>query len=108
VSANAILTRFGIQAVKSIRVLNKNGRIGGRMEWIHNFDADRRDIDVALGGGSASARFQSSRPGADAVRAGIFGEVLLNERTSVRVNVDHQIQDKQSSTYTGISLGIQF
>jgi uncharacterized protein with beta-barrel porin domain len=107
-STNALLTKTGIQALKTMRVFGKPARLGASIDWLHNFNADRREVDVALGASAASARFQSSKAGADAIRAGLSGELGLTDRVWLRLNIDHQVQANQDTTNTRVSVGVQF
>jgi outer membrane autotransporter protein len=101
--------RTGLQAAKITKLGGVGTRLTASLDWVHSFDADRNDVEIALSGaGSATSRFQGSRSGQDAFRFGLGAEFALSERTRFRLNVDEQMRSGVRSTYGSASLGFQF
>jgi outer membrane autotransporter protein len=101
--------RTGVQAAKITKLASKTTRLTASLDWVHSFQSDTSDVDIALqGAGVATSRFQGSRSSKDAIRIGLGAEVALTERTRFRLNVDEQIRSGMQSTYGSASLGYQF
>ena len=101
--------RTGLQAAKITKLGGVGTRLTASLDWVHSFDSDRNDVEIALSGaGSATSRFRGSRSGQDAVRLGLGAEFALSERTRFRLNVDEQMRSGVRSTYGSASLGFQF
>jgi len=108
-TATSTSVRTGVQAAKLIKIARRNTRLTAGVDWIHCFDSDRRDTDIALTGTTGGAtKFQSSKAGGDAIRLGLGGEIVLAQGIHFRVNLDQQIQSSQSSSNGSVSLGVQF
>jgi uncharacterized protein with beta-barrel porin domain len=79
------------------------------LDWIHNYDPNGRALDIALSGnGAASFSARGANTGADAVRVSGAFDILVTDRTSLRLSVDHQVQSKLSTTRGAVSVGISF
>jgi len=108
-NATSTAVRSGVQVAKLLKLANKETRLTASLDWVHSFDSDRRDVDIALTGSTGgSTKFQSSKAGADAARLGLGAEMALTPRTRLRVNLDEQVQSSQSSTNGSVSIGVQF
>jgi uncharacterized protein with beta-barrel porin domain len=108
-STSSTAVRTGVQAAKITKLADKPTRLTASLDWIHSFDSDRTDVGIALSGaGSTVSRFQGSRTGQDAIRAGIGAEMALTERTRLRLNVDRQQRSGVSSTYGSASFSLFF
>jgi uncharacterized protein with beta-barrel porin domain len=101
--------RTGVQAAKITKLAGMGTRLTASLDWVHGFNADRNDVEIALvGAGSTTSRFQGSKTGQDAIRFGLGAEVALTERTRFRLNVDEQMRSGVRSTYGSASFGLQF
>jgi outer membrane autotransporter protein len=108
-NATSSAVRTGVQIAKLLKLANKETRLTASLDWVHSFDSDRRDVDIALTGSTGgSTKFQSSKAGGDAARFGLGGEMAITPRTRLRVNLDEQVQSNQSSTNGSVSIGVQF
>jgi fibronectin-binding autotransporter adhesin len=108
-SDTSTAVRSGVQIAKLLKLANKETRLTASLDWVHSFDSDRRDVDIALTGSTGgSTKFQSSKAGGDAARLGLGGEMALTPRTRLRLNLDEQVQSNQSSTNGSVSIGVQF
>jgi fibronectin-binding autotransporter adhesin len=108
-NATSTAVRTGVQIAKLLKLANKETRLTASLDWVHSFDSDRRDVDIALTGSTGgSTKFQSSKAGGDAARLGLGGEMALTPRTRLRLNLDEQVQSNQSSTNGSVSIGVQF
>ena len=108
-TAAAAAVRTGIQLAKLMKLASRETRFSASLDWVHGFDSGRRDIDISLNGTTGgSARFESSKAGTEAARLGISGEMLLTRWTSLRINLDEQVQANQSSSNGSVSIGVQF
>ena len=108
-TATSTAVRTGVQAAKLMKIARRDTRLTASVDWIHSFDSDRRDVDIALTGSTGGAtKFQSSRAGGDAVRLGVGGEIAFTQGIRLRINLDEQLQSSQSSTNGSVSFGVQF
>ena len=101
--------RTGLQAAKITKLADKQTRLTASLDWIQSLDSDTAHADIALAGpGAAPSRFQGSKSGNSAVRAGLGAEVATTERTRLRVNVDQQRRSGVHSTFGSVSFSLQF
>jgi len=101
--------RTGVQAAKLTSLAGKATRLTASLDWIHSFESDRHDVDIALAGaGTATSRFQGSKADKDAIRIGLGAEFTLSQRTRFRLNADEQMKSGVNSTYSSASFGVQF
>jgi autotransporter-associated beta strand protein len=101
--------RTGVQAAKLTKLAGKATRLTASLDWVHSFESDRKDVEIALAGaGTATSRFQGSKTGQDAIRIGLGAEFTLTERTRFRLNLDEQIKSGVNSTYGSATFGVQF
>ena len=109
-SANSTATRLGVQAAKLLRVASKSTRLTANLDWVHSFEKSRNEVNIGFVGSptGATARFQSSKAGQDAIRLGLGAEMAFTDRTRLRLNLEQQVQSNQSTTYGGVTLGVQF
>jgi hypothetical protein len=108
-STKSTAVRTGVQAAKLTKLANKPTRLTASLDWVHSFDSNSADVDIALtGAGATTARFSGSNSSQDTIRFGVGGEVALTERVRVRLNVDERFQGGVNSTFGSASVGVQF
>ena len=107
--ATSTAMRMGLQAAKLSSLAQKPVRFTANIDWVHSFDSDRRDANVALTGAeSTTSQFLSSKVGADAIRFGVGAELSVTDRIRLRVNIDDQRKSGTNSIYSSASIGLQF
>ena len=80
-----------------------------QLDWIHNYNAKGRDLNMALAGdSSASFGYKGSDSGADAIHIGGAFEAALSERTTLRLGCEYQSQTSLSTVRGSVSIGYQF
>jgi outer membrane autotransporter protein len=108
-STKSTAVRTGVQAAKLTKLASKPTRLTASLDWVHSFDSNAADVDIALtGAGSTTARFSGSKSSQDTIRFGLGGEVAVTERVRVRLNVDERFQGGVNSTFGSASVGFQF
>jgi outer membrane autotransporter protein len=108
-TSKSTAVRTGVQAAKLTQLAGRPTRLTASLDWIHSFDSNREDVEIALSGaGATTSRFQGSRSGKDAVRFGLGGEVSLTDRTRFRLNVDQQVRTGVNSTFGSASFSVNF
>jgi autotransporter-associated beta strand protein len=108
-SATTILHQTGLEIGRKLKVASRPALLSLNLDWIHNYDPNGRALDIALSGnGAASFSARGANTGADAVRVSGAFDILVTDRTSLRLSVDHQVQSKLSTTRGAVSVGISF
>ena len=80
-----------------------------QLDWIHNYNAKGRNLDMALSGNSsASYGYKGSDSGADSIHIGAAFEAALTERTTLRLGGEYQSQTSLSTARGSVSIGYQF
>ncbi|RFC46359.1 MAG: hypothetical protein DVB28_000013 [Verrucomicrobia bacterium] len=101
--------KAGIQTTKLASVLGHTVRLSASADWLHYLDNNRRQTDVLIGGSEdASIRADGSKVGSDSLGVGAAAEVSLTRRTTLRLNLSHEIQNKETVTNGNLSLSVEF
>ena len=105
----SISHQAGLEVSQNFKLLAMASAMSLRAHWIHRYDSDGKTLDMQLGNdASTRASYHGSRIGADAVRFGTAWETQVGSRTSVRLSVDYQAQNRASLTYTALTIGFKF
>ena len=107
-STASVLHQAGVEIRKQMSLMGKSAAATLQTDWIHNYNAKGRELNMAMGGGSTSYGYKGSDAGADAIRLTGAFEAALNERTTLRLSVDYQTQSRATSTNGSVSLGYAF
>jgi hypothetical protein len=105
---HALVGRFGLEASRWLELFGRLGRFGLRVDWLHHFDLDGREADIALGASEARSRFVGARRSADAIQIGIVGKVALTDRMQLRLNFDQQNDSGRRNIGGSVSLEFRF
>ena len=107
-STASVLSQAGAELRKNMKLAGKSAAASLQADWLHNYNSNGRTLDMAMGGSTTYFGYQGSKAGADAIRMGGAFEAALNERTTLRLNLDYQTQTGGSSTNGMLSLGYAF
>ncbi|NBV84978.1 MAG: autotransporter outer membrane beta-barrel domain-containing protein, partial [Verrucomicrobia bacterium] len=107
-STASVLSQAGAELRKNVTLAGKSAAASLQADWTHNYNANGRTLDMAMGGSTTYFGYRGSKAGADAIRMGGAFEAALNERTTLRLNLDYQTQTGGSSTNGTVSLGYAF
>lgn len=107
-STASVLSQAGAELRKNMTLAGKSAAASLQADWTHNYNANGRTLDMAMGGSTTYFGYRGSKAGADAIRMGGAFEAALNERTTLRLNLDYQTQTGGSSTNGTVSLGYAF
>ena len=99
----------GVELRQRLKVAGLPAAASLQLDWIHNYNAKGRTLDMALSGNSAAAYgYRGSDAGADAIHVGTALEAVLTERTTLRLGGEYQSQTGLSTFRGSVSLGYQF
>ncbi len=107
-STTSVLSQAGAELRKNMKLVGKSAAASLQADWLHNYNPNGRTLNMAMGGSTTYFGYQGSKAGADAIRMGGAFEAALNERTTLRLNLDYQTQTGGSSTNGMLSLGYAF
>jgi len=107
-STTSVLSQAGAELRKNMKLVGKSAAASLQADWLHNYNPNGRSLNMAMGGSTTYFGYQGSKAGADAIRMGGAFEAALNERTTLRLNLDYQMQTGASSTNGMLSLGYAF
>jgi fibronectin-binding autotransporter adhesin len=107
-STTSVLHQAGVELRKQLSLAGKFAAASLNTDWIHNYNAKGRNLNMAFGSSPTSFGYKGSDSGADAIRVSGAFEAALNERTTLRLSVDYQAQTRASSTNGAVSLGYAF
>ena len=106
---SSMLHQLGMEARRNFMVATMPAAASLQLDWIHSYDNRGRVLNMALAGDSNAAYgYKGSNSGADAVRVGGAFESAIGRRTTLRISVDYQSQNKASTTHGALSLGYTF
>jgi len=107
-STTSVLHQTGVELRKQLSLAGKSAAASLNTDWIHNYNAKGRDLNMAFGSSPTSFGYKGSDSGADAIRVSGAFEAALNGRTTLRLSLDYQAQTRASSTNGSVSLGYAF
>jgi hypothetical protein len=107
-STTSVLHQTGVELRKQLSLAGKSAAASLNTDWIHNYNAKGRDLNMAFGSSPTSFGYKGSDSGADAIRVSGAFEAALNERTTLRLSVDYQTMTRANSTNGSVSLGYAF
>ncbi|MEI7773512.1 MAG: autotransporter-associated beta strand repeat-containing protein [Verrucomicrobiota bacterium] len=107
-NTTSVLHQAGVELRKQLSLAGKFAAASLNTDWIHNYNAKGRNLNMAFGSSPTSFGYKGSDSGADAIRVSGAFEAALNERTTLRLSVDYQAQTRASSTNGAVSLGYAF
>jgi autotransporter-associated beta strand protein len=105
---HAYVGRLGVEASRWMELFGRLGRFGVSLNWLHHFDMDGREGDIAIGASRARSRFSTARGSEDALQVGLVGKLALTDRTQLRLNFDQQSNSGWRSFGGGVSLELKF
>jgi uncharacterized protein with beta-barrel porin domain len=97
-----------VEALRWMELFGRLGRFGVSLNWLHHFDMDGREGDIAIGASRARSRFSTARGSEDALQVGLVGKLALTDRTQLRLNFDQQSNSGWRSFGGGVSLELKF
>jgi autotransporter-associated beta strand protein len=99
----------GMEIRRKLRLAGRPAAASLQLDWIHNYNAKGRDLNMALSGDpSASYAYKGSDAGADSIHIGAAFEAALTERVTLRLGGEYQSQTGLSTVRGSVSLGYQF
>ena len=107
-TGHAYVGRLGVEASRWMELFGRLGRLGVSLNWLHHFDMEGREGDIAIGASKARSRFSAARVSADAVQVGLVGKLALTDRTQLRLNFDQQTDSRKRSFGGSVSLELKF
>ena len=107
-NTTSVLHQAGVELRKQLSLAAKSAAASLNTDWIHNYNAKGRDLNMAFGSSPTSFGYKGSDSGADALRVSGAFEAALNERTTLRLSVDYQTMTRATSTNGSVSLGYAF
>ena len=107
-NTTSVLHQTGVELRKQLSLAGKSAAASLNTDWIHNYNAKGRDLNMAFGSSPTSFGYKGSDSGADAIRMSGAFEAALNERTTLRLSVDYQTMTRANSTNGSVSLGYAF
>ena len=104
-----LLIKSGIEGAKEWRMAGLPFRMGGNLEWLHDFYVDSRRVGVRWeGASSAPWTVTGARGQADAIKAGISVDVGLSKASTMRVYGEYEFWRSGPTTRFGVSYTIGF
>jgi hypothetical protein len=91
-----------------MELFGRLGRFGVSLNWLHHFDMNRREGDIAIGASEVRSRFSATRGAADAVQVGLVGKLALTDRTQLRLNFDQQTDSRRRTFGGSVSIELKF
>jgi hypothetical protein len=111
-SGTTTISKMGVEAFKKTTVAGKSTRVSASVQWLHNFNAESRTASAAwiTGGvaGTGYEQFNSSKPGADAVRLSTGMRMQLTETIDAGLQLDVQVQSGQTISRGNLNFGVAF
>lgn len=78
-------------------------------DWLHYLENKRQKTQVLLGGlEDAATTTEGSKTGYDSLEVGIAAEISLTRRTTLRLSVQHEMQNNQTTTNGNVTLSVDF
>jgi fibronectin-binding autotransporter adhesin len=108
-NSTTFMHQAGVELRRKLNVAGRPAAASLQLDWIHNYSAKGRTLDMALSGNpAASYGYRGSNAGADSFQVGAAFEAALTERTVLRLGGEYQSQTGLSTVRGSISLGYQF
>ncbi|MEI6872041.1 MAG: autotransporter outer membrane beta-barrel domain-containing protein [Verrucomicrobiota bacterium] len=102
-------TKTGLQAAELLSIKGHAVRLSASSDWLHYLENKRQQTQVLLGGlDDAATTTEGSKAGYDALEIGIAAEIALTRRTTLRVSVQHEMQNNQTTTNGNVTLSVDF
>jgi hypothetical protein len=99
----------GMELRRKLKLAGLPAAASLQLDWIHNYNAKGRNLEMALSGDSAASYgYRGSDSGADAIQIGTALEAALTERTTLRLGGEYQSQTSLSTVRGSVSIGYQF
>jgi uncharacterized protein with beta-barrel porin domain len=101
-------TKTGLQAAELLSVKGHAVRLSASSNWLHYLENKRNRTQVLLGGfDDAATAVEGSKAGYGALEVGIAAGISLTRGTTLRLNVQHEMQSGQTTTNGNVTLSVE-